>query len=116
MPLEVKLADLLGLELVDPFEAEHEDPKQIAKRLTKAGLIENFNFKKKQHLQTGASRQWRLPVSRCQDAPLHRVRQAAQYLPLASSSGTALGRCSPFKKDLAPLEFPTVLNCLVLMP
>ena len=33
------------LELVDPFEAEHEEPKQIAKRLQKAGLIERFNFK-----------------------------------------------------------------------
>jgi Fe-S-cluster containining protein len=45
MPVEVKLADLVRLELVDPFEAEHEDPKQIAKRLSKAGLIEHFNFK-----------------------------------------------------------------------
>jgi Fe-S-cluster containining protein len=45
MPVEVKLADLVRLELVDPFDAEHEDPKQIAKRLSKAGLIEHFNFK-----------------------------------------------------------------------
>ena len=45
MPVEVKLADLVRLELVDPFEAEHEAPKQIAKRLQKAGLIERFNFK-----------------------------------------------------------------------
>ena len=45
MPVEVKLADLVRLELVDPFAAEHEDPKQIAKRLSKAGLIEHFNFK-----------------------------------------------------------------------
>ena len=45
MPVEVKLADLVRLELVDPFEAEHEEPKQIAKRLQKAGLIERFNFK-----------------------------------------------------------------------
>jgi Fe-S-cluster containining protein len=45
MPVEVKLADLVRLELVDPFEAEHEAPKQIAKRLQKMGAIERFNFK-----------------------------------------------------------------------
>jgi Fe-S-cluster containining protein len=45
MPLEVKLPDLVRLGLVDPFEAEHEEPKQIAKRLTKAGAIERFNIK-----------------------------------------------------------------------
>ena len=45
MPLEVRMPDLVRLGLVDPFEAEHEAPKQIAKRLEKAGLIERFNFK-----------------------------------------------------------------------
>jgi Fe-S-cluster containining protein len=45
MPVEVKLPDLVRLQLVDPFEAEHEEPKLIAKRLSKAGLIEHFNFK-----------------------------------------------------------------------
>lgn len=45
MPVEVKLADLVRLEWVDPFEAEHDEPKAIAKRLTKAGLIDHFNFK-----------------------------------------------------------------------
>jgi Fe-S-cluster containining protein len=45
MPVEVKLPDLVRLQLVDPFEAEHEAPKQIAKRLGKAGLVEHFNFK-----------------------------------------------------------------------
>ena len=45
MPLEVKMADLVMLNLVDAFEAENEEPKQIAKRLSKAGLIEHFNFK-----------------------------------------------------------------------
>ncbi len=45
MPVEVKLRDLVRLGLVDPFEAEHEPPKQIAKRLTKAGTIDHFNFK-----------------------------------------------------------------------
>ena len=46
MPLEVRLPDLLRLGLVDPFEAEHEAPRQIAKRLEKAGLIEHFNAKR----------------------------------------------------------------------
>jgi Fe-S-cluster containining protein len=45
MPVEVKLSDLVRLDLVDAFEAEHEEPKAIAKRLLKAGLIEHFNFK-----------------------------------------------------------------------
>ena len=45
MPVEVKMPDLIRLELVDAFEAEHEEPKQIAKRLSKAGLIDHFNFK-----------------------------------------------------------------------
>lgn len=45
MPVEVKMSDLVRLGLVDLFEAEHEDPKHIAKRLNKAGHIEHFNFK-----------------------------------------------------------------------
>jgi Fe-S-cluster containining protein len=45
MPVELKLPDLVRLGLVDPFEAEHEAPKQIAKRLQKMGAIEHFNFK-----------------------------------------------------------------------
>ncbi len=45
MPVEVRLPDLVRLGLVDPFEAEHEEPKQIARRLTRAGLLEHFNFK-----------------------------------------------------------------------
>ncbi len=45
MPVEVRLGDLVRLGLVDPFEAEHEEPKQIAKRLQKAGLLDHFNFK-----------------------------------------------------------------------
>lgn len=45
MPVEVKLADLVRLELVDPFEAEHEEPRLIAKRLIKASLIERYNAK-----------------------------------------------------------------------
>ncbi len=45
MPLEVKMLDLVQLKWVDAFEAENEAPKQIAKRLSKAGLIDHFNFK-----------------------------------------------------------------------
>jgi uncharacterized protein len=45
MPVDVRLPDLVRLGLVDPFEAEHEEPKQIAKRLTKAGAVQHFNFK-----------------------------------------------------------------------
>ena len=45
MPLEVQLSDLVRLELVDPFEAEHEEPRHIAKRLQKARLIDHFNHK-----------------------------------------------------------------------
>ena len=45
MPVEVRLPDLVRLGLVDPFEAEHEAPKQIARRLEKAGRIDHFNFK-----------------------------------------------------------------------
>jgi len=45
MPLEVKLADLVRLGVVDAFEAEHEAPRLIAKRLQKARLIDHFNHK-----------------------------------------------------------------------
>ena len=45
MPVELRLPDLVRLQLVDPFEAEHEAPKQIARRLEKAGLIGHFNFR-----------------------------------------------------------------------
>ena len=45
MPVEVRLPDLVRLGWVDPFEAEHESAKNIAKRLTKVGLVGHFNFK-----------------------------------------------------------------------
>ncbi len=45
MPVEVRLPDLVRLGLVDPFEAEHEPPKQIARRLLKAGALDHFNFR-----------------------------------------------------------------------
>ena len=45
MPLEVQLPDLVRLGLVDAFEAEHEEPRHIAKRLLKARQIDHFNHK-----------------------------------------------------------------------
>lgn len=45
MPLEVRLSDLVRLGLVDGFEATHEDPGRIAKRLQKARLIERYHTK-----------------------------------------------------------------------
>jgi uncharacterized protein len=45
MPLEVRLSDLVRLGLVEAFEAEHEDPSRIAKRLQKAKLIDRFHHK-----------------------------------------------------------------------
>lgn len=45
MPLEVQLSDLVRLGLVDAFEAEHEEIRLIARRLTKARLIDNFHHK-----------------------------------------------------------------------
>lgn len=52
MPVEVKLPDLVRLGLVDPFEAEHEAPKAIAKRLSKSGAIEHFSFKHERYTLT----------------------------------------------------------------
>ena len=45
MPVEVRMPDLVRLGWVDPFEAEHETPKQIARRLLREGLIGHFNFR-----------------------------------------------------------------------
>ncbi len=45
MPVEAKLSDLIRMGVVDAFEAE-EQPKKIAKRLKKEGLIEHFNGKR----------------------------------------------------------------------
>jgi hypothetical protein len=44
LPVEVGVDDLVGMELIDPFEAR-EPAKAIARRLMKEGLIEHFNFK-----------------------------------------------------------------------
>ena len=45
MPLEVQLSDLVRLGLVDAFEAEHEKPRLIARRLLKARVVDNFHHK-----------------------------------------------------------------------
>ncbi len=44
MPVEVKLSDLVRMGVIDEFEAG-EPPKQIAKKLQKAGIVSHFNFK-----------------------------------------------------------------------
>lgn len=47
MPVEVKLGDLVRMNLVDAFEAENIPAKDIAKRLTKTKVIAQFNFKQR---------------------------------------------------------------------
>jgi uncharacterized protein len=44
MPVEVKLADLVRMEVITSFESD-EPIKKIAKKLKKEGIIEHFNFK-----------------------------------------------------------------------
>lgn len=44
MPVEARMSDLVRMGLVDAFEAE-EDPRPIARRLVKAGVVERYNFK-----------------------------------------------------------------------
>ena len=45
MPVEVRVPDLLRLGLVEPFEAEHETPAVIARRLQRAGIVGHFSHK-----------------------------------------------------------------------
>ena len=45
MPLEVQLSDLVRLGLVEAFEADHVEPRLIARRLAKARLIDHFSPK-----------------------------------------------------------------------
>ena len=45
LPAEVKVSDLVRMEVITQFEAEHDAPKVIAKQLMKQGIIEHFNFK-----------------------------------------------------------------------
>lgn len=44
LPVEVRVADLVRMAIIDAFEAE-EAPKVLARRLKKAGIIDHFNFK-----------------------------------------------------------------------
>ena len=44
MPVEVKLVDLVRMEVITAFEAE-EPIKKLAKKLRKEGVIEHFHFK-----------------------------------------------------------------------
>ncbi|WP_027856481.1 YkgJ family cysteine cluster protein [Marinobacterium jannaschii] len=44
LPVEVKFDDLARMGVADPFEVD-EPAKKLAKRLTKAGVIQHFNFK-----------------------------------------------------------------------
>lgn len=44
MPTEVRVSDLIRMGVLEPFAVE-EEPKHLAKRLKKAGLIDHFNFK-----------------------------------------------------------------------
>ncbi len=44
LPVEVRVEDLVRMEVIDPFEAR-EPHKKIAKRLKKEGIIDHFNFK-----------------------------------------------------------------------
>lgn len=44
LPVEVKASDLIRMEFMDEFELS-ENPKQIAKRLRKEGVIEHFHQK-----------------------------------------------------------------------
>lgn len=43
LPAEVKVTDLVRMQLLDAFEAE-EPAKGLAKKLKKAGMIDHFNF------------------------------------------------------------------------
>ena len=44
LPVEVRVEDLVRMGVIDPFEAE-EEPRLLARKLKKAGIIDHFNFK-----------------------------------------------------------------------
>lgn len=50
MPVEFRLPDLVSLGLVDAFEAEHEEPRQIARRLVKGKQLCHVNDTGSRHL------------------------------------------------------------------
>lgn len=45
LPVDAHLSDLVRMELITEFEAQAGAEKNIAKQLTKQGIIEHFNFK-----------------------------------------------------------------------
>lgn len=45
LPVDTHLSDLVRMELITEFEAQTGAAKNIAKQLTKQGIIEHFNFK-----------------------------------------------------------------------
>ncbi len=45
MPVEVKIADLIRMEVITAFEAD-EPIKKLAKKLKKEGIVEHFYYKK----------------------------------------------------------------------
>jgi hypothetical protein len=90
MPVEIRLPDLVRLGLVDAFEAEHEEPRLIARRLVK-GRAGRALQPEGRHLHHGAPRQRRLPVPGRGHAPLQRLRQAARHLPQAPAGRAAAG-------------------------
>lgn len=44
LPVELKVEELVRMEIIDAFEAV-EPPKVLARKLLKAGIIDHFNFK-----------------------------------------------------------------------
>ena len=44
LPVEVRVEDLVGMAIIDAFEAG-EPPKALARKLKKDGVIDHFNFK-----------------------------------------------------------------------
>jgi hypothetical protein len=69
LPVEVRMADLLRIGVVDEFEAG-EPLKAIAKRLMKAGVVKHLN--QRDEIFTLAQHS-RLSVSRTHHAPLHHL-------------------------------------------
>lgn len=45
LPVDAHLSDLVRMELITEFEAQAGAEKNIAKQLSKQGIIEHFNFK-----------------------------------------------------------------------
>ena len=107
MPVEVRLPDLVRLELVDPSRPSTRSPNEIAKRLGKAGLIDHFNFRNS--IFTLARR----ASGDCQflDARTRRctVYENARHLPPAPAGGPASEPLS-VRGAPRPAETPGVVS------